>query len=237
MINNYLRNEFRNLDSDYFIQNDDFIVSTQSIVNEDHLNQTERSNTHGTFDNMKRKKTNINFAVTNARSLAPKIESLREYIMELDLTFGVLTESWLRDDQSLENTKDDLSLGSRLGLLIRNRKSARGRNAGGGVAVVYDMNRISLKVIPTKRTGVEVLVVSGRILGLSRRLVVIAAYIPPRTRAAGRDNFLKTIKDNIGFIKESMSNPLIVLAGDFSRFDITPAIQDFPDIQVNMSPP
>ena len=66
--------------------------------------------------------------------------------------------------------------------------------------------------------------------------MIIAAYIPPGTRAERRDNFMDTIARNIGHVKVSMNDPFIILAGDFNRFDMGPAIRDFPDVVLSDCP-
>ena len=114
--------------------------------------------------------------------MAPKIGSVIDAFSELELLFRVVTESWLRDGKDLRDAISDLESGASLGLLTKNKKSRRKRIAGGGVAIAYDKSQINLKVIPVKVGDCEILVSSGKLGGISRKLVVIAAYIPPRTR-------------------------------------------------------
>ena len=57
---------------------------------------------------------------TNARSLKPKMDSLIENIKELQADLTIVTETWMRDKDTQEAAQD-LSLGARLGLLVRNR--------------------------------------------------------------------------------------------------------------------
>ena len=47
------------------------------------------------------KTVNLSFIVTNARSLAPKIDSLVDSFEELELSFAVISESWLRQDERM----------------------------------------------------------------------------------------------------------------------------------------
>ena len=76
----------------------------------------------------------------------------------------------------------------------------------------------------------EVLVTAGSIVGQSRKLVVIGAYIPPGyTQARGR-SCLEYIADMLMEVKRKYREPLIVLAGDFNQWPIEHYIEDFIDI-------
>ena len=54
-----------------------------------------------------------NFTVlnTNARSLCPKIRSLTETMEESVASMAIVTETWFRDGEGLEEGMDDLSEG------------------------------------------------------------------------------------------------------------------------------
>ena len=55
--------------------------------------------------------TPINIVNTNARSLCPKIESLIDCYKALDVTLGIVTETWLADGASLDKDIQDLAKG------------------------------------------------------------------------------------------------------------------------------
>ena len=88
--------------------------------------------------------SSLRFVVANARSLAPKIRSLIDYFNELELSFALITESWLKDGPELVDSLQDLEMGEDLKIMHHNRKSRRGRTAGGGVALVYDLSLIHI---------------------------------------------------------------------------------------------
>lgn len=156
------------------------IPGTSPVVLHDQLKNTTSND---------RKNIPMNFISTNACSLAPKMESLIECFTELDLTFAVITESWLRDDDQLRSTIVDLNEGEDLHLLTRNRKSHNGRRvAGGGVAVAYNRSKINLTKIPVKRGNHEILVATGKIQNLSRKVVIIGIYLPPKIKSEKRKN-------------------------------------------------
>ena len=52
----------------------------------------------------------IIFLLTNARSLAPKIDSLVDFFEELDAHFCILSESWLVDANGLEEQLADFCI-------------------------------------------------------------------------------------------------------------------------------
>ena len=125
----------------------------------------------------------MNFALTNARFLASKADSLVENFCELDLGFMLVTESWLKKGVTLPRNLTDLEHAENLKLIHKSRKSRRGRTAGGGVCLVYDRTKISFKQFPIKTGQSEVVAAVGKIQNIQRKLVVITAYISPKTRA------------------------------------------------------
>ena len=78
-----------------------------------------------------KKTTNMSFIVTNARSLAPKINSLINCFTELDLFFSIVTESWLRDGKELREAVDDLNAGCNLDIITPNRKARKDNRMAG----------------------------------------------------------------------------------------------------------
>ena len=108
------------------------------------------------------------------------MQSLIDYFEELGLSFAVVTESWLYDGKALQDAVDDLEGGVGIGILTRNRARKGRKVAGGGVAVAFDKKRLNLKMIPTRMDGCEIITASGKLRGISRKLVIIAAYIPPK---------------------------------------------------------
>ena len=80
-------------------------------------NSTNISNFSKTSNKQNRrpKTRQFNFLLTNARSLAPKIESLLDYFEELDLSMAIVAESWLKPGEDLE--KVDLQFGESISVL------------------------------------------------------------------------------------------------------------------------
>ena len=93
--------------------------------------------------------SNLTLINTNARSLYPKLNSLLDCMNEVDAKIAAVTETWMGEGRDLERMVQDLSLGSGVGILMRNRhRNGRGV-AHGGVAVLWkegmgDMKRVKL---------------------------------------------------------------------------------------------
>ena len=60
--------------------------------------------------------------VTNARSLAPKIQSMIDNFSELDLNVAIVAESWLKPGESLEREINDLSEGENIGIIHKEKQ-------------------------------------------------------------------------------------------------------------------
>ena len=76
------------------------------------------------------KKINCNLLLTNARSLSPKIDSLLDYIDELDITVAVISESWLKPGYRLDQEIDDLRRGENLDVFHHSRKPKKSGRPG-----------------------------------------------------------------------------------------------------------
>ena len=107
------------------------------------------------------------FAIINARSLPPKIDSLAEFFEEEDWSFAMLTETWLIDGPVCEGTKEELGNQHGIELITLNRREKAGRNTGGGVALAYKKSKITLTNYPARKNGCEFLIAKGRFGGLS----------------------------------------------------------------------
>ena len=144
-----------------------------------------------------------------------------------------MTETWLRDGPELEKDREDLSEGAGLGMVVRNRSRPAGNGVTyGGVAVLWRENFCTFKKVDCPNpSDFEVLVCAGSIPGHSRKMVVIARYLPPnytRTRAAGA---MEYIGDIVTDMKRRFSDPFIIIAGDFNQWKIDEALLDFVDIK------
>ena len=91
-----------------------------------------------------------------------------------------MTETWLRDGRGLDNYVDDLALGAGLGMMYRNRGLATNGVVCGGVAALWRKSLCSMsKLELLNPSDFKVLVYVGKLTKCSRKLVVVACYIPP----------------------------------------------------------
>ena len=109
-----------------------------------------------------RLKNIVTFAVVNARSLAPKLDSLVENFEELDIAFAIVTETWFVEGPIYNQSVEELNLGHGIASICHNRKASAGRNTGGGVAIMAKKSLVSLANYPIKRNGCEIVVGKGR---------------------------------------------------------------------------
>ena len=119
----------------------------------------------------------------------------------------------------------------------KSRKSNRGRNAGGGIAIVYNKMRIRLNEFSLRKGNIEIVCATGKVPNNPRTLAIIAAYIPPKNTAKQDKQTLEYISDLIIKLKDDLNDPIIVLAGDFNRRKIELAYQDHVDLKLHDSPP
>ena len=76
----------------------------------------------------------------------------------------------------------------------------------------------------------EVLPAIGTVAGSSRKLVVIAAYMPPNYSSSRGAACLEFIESLIIDVKRQYRDPFIVLTGDFNQWHIDQALVEFQDI-------
>lgn len=108
----------------------------------------------------------------NARSLAPKIDSLIDCMKETDTHVAIITETWLKDGEGLQRDKEDLALGASLGLLYKNRTHNANGIAYGGVVLIWNEGMINFQEVPLKNPDkFEVLVTVGTVPGQRESLL------------------------------------------------------------------
>ena len=172
---------------------------------------------------------------TNARSLAPKIDSLIECVNELDVSVAVVTETWLKDGPELEQDLLDLEGGAGLSALTLNRDpNPLTGVAHGGVAIIWRKSIGSFKRIPLGLANpekFEVLPTVGSLRGSSRKLVVIGIYMPPNYNVPKANLCLDYIENMMVEIRAKYRDPYIVVCGDFNQWPIERALVEFPDMR------
>ena len=138
--NSFVSPGYVSADSDFYHSTDQVTVNSVNTPN-----SRERAND---IEN----KNKLKILLTNARSLAPKISSLITNMHELDISLGIITESWLQDCAQLEQDIKDLELGESIKLICKNRSSKRRPvdrynskpKRGGGVVIAFKNSQIEL---------------------------------------------------------------------------------------------
>ena len=180
----------------------------------------------------------LNIINTNARSLRPKIPSLIRSFVNLSLMLAIVTETWFAAGDRLELETENLLLGHGLRLQSLNRQPLPSGVAYGGVAVISREAYTKSTIFPFPNPSCfEVLPVSIVMLEIRRKLLVVAAYIPPNYPVPKAKLCLQHISDVVLEIKRRETDPLILVAGDFNQWNIGEALAEFSDMHELSTPP
>ena len=152
---------------------------------------------------------------------------------ETDARIAVVTETWLRDGQLLEEKAYDLAEGAGVGILTKNRKEPAANGVTyGGVAVLWQETHCNFKEVVLRNVGdAEILACAGSLRGHSRTICVLACYLPPNIGRRSSDESLDKITDAVVELKRRFTDPYIIIAGDYNQWKAEDALLDFPDIR------
>ena len=165
------------------------------------------------------------------RSLSPKITSLVDCFDEMEASFAVVTETWLSDGKGLQEDIEHFEAGAGLGMLTRNRPANYRGVSHGGVALIYHLNRCSFKEVKLSNPGnFEVLATVGNFSGYSRKVVVLACYLPLNLKADQAAGALDFIRGAVVEMKRKFQDPYVVVSGDFNQWKVDETLEDFPDL-------
>ena len=168
---------------------------------------------------------------TNARSLCPKVKSLIDCVDEMEAGFAVVTETWLADGPTLQDDTQDLELGVGLSIIHKNMKACANGVTYGGVVIIYRKDTCNFKEIKFEnRANFEVVVAVGAMQGHARKLAVVGCYIPPNYTGQKSGECLQYIADIVAEIKRTNKDPYIVVSGDVNQWDLTMALEEYPDL-------
>ena len=149
--------------------------------------------------------------------------------MQTDL--AIVTETWLTSGPTLDEDIEDLREGSGLGLMVRNRDPGARGHSHGGVGIVFRQSTCNFKELSFDNPErYEVIVALGTIPGHSRKMLVIACYLPPGDNAQRGNGCLDYIEDLIIRLKRKYSDPYLVIGGDFNQWKIHDVVANFPEI-------
>lgn len=173
----------------------------------------------------------MNYGVTSSRSVSAKINSVVENMKELQLHFLIVSETWLRKGRQLEAFKGELQA-NHMGIIHRNRLSC-----GGGIAIIFDSNKMSLKESFRFRAGTEAVCKVGRCAVSNRRKVIVGFYIPPKTDSTGLLGFKVQLKEKLEQIKADIGEFDLYVGGNANRKDIRDSFESFPSVQMLQTRP
>ena len=131
-----------------------------------------------------------------------------------------------------EELAEELSEGNALGFIARSRQPTNNGVVYGGVAVVWRHSMGLFKQVPVKNEEhYEVLIAAGSLKGHSRKLVVVACYIPPGYSKQRGQGALDHVEDVVIEMKRKYQDPFIVVTGDFNQWKINGSLSGFNDIK------
>ena len=194
---------------------------------------TEDEENRENFIQQTKKYNHLNFSLSNARSLAKKVDSLLDMFREKELVFAMVTETWFQNDRYTEQELGDISSAEKIDFICKNRNNKR----GGGVALAFDSTKSSFKRMKICGNKYELIGAIGSTNKNQRKCAVFVLYIPPKQTAKVTSDMLGCLGNAIEKVKQEHTDPYIVIGGDVNRRDLTPAIEDFPDIQIEQTGP
>ena len=141
--------------------------------------------------------------------------------------YFALTGTCLGSSSEVKQGLSDLADCSNIEMLCKNRKTR-----GGGVALAYNSTLAKFKTIQLHNNDYELLCCGGKVGDLQQAFVIFVCYLPPKRSAGTLEAFCVKLSDGIEFVKEKHDNSFIIITGDFNKKCISPALCDFPDIQL-----
>ena len=156
--------------------------------------------------------------LSNAMSLAPKIDEIAYTLNSTNTDIAFFSETWLK-----ETVPDDPIKIKGYQLLRRDRKN----RAHGGVCL-YAKNSIQCKILPDLHSvNHEVLWVELRPNRLPRgfsNIIAAVIYHPPDADNTAKRDYLRS---SLTTVKSKYPNSVTILAGDFNKLDFTSTAKSF----------
>ena len=185
------------------------------------------------------KKNILTIINTNARSLRPKTDSLIDCFEELNVDIAIITETWLKDGPELDQLCSDLELGAGLCTLSLNRAANPTTGvAHGGVAIITRKCAGKFKPFDFPNPdNFEVLCAVGQLTGTSKKLAVVAAYVPPGYSVGRGNACMEFVEDLVVELKRKFDDLFVIYGGDFNQWPAAHAVDEFPDVtEVQLGP-
>ena len=165
--------------------------------------------------------------------MTAKSISLADSFIALKLHAAVVTETWFKGTQDTKEVLEDLAGSFNIETIRRDRKGKR----GGGVAILFNKNLISLKEHRIKTSGYEIVSARGKMPKNTREFFIFAVYLPPSQKVSDTEKALECISSAITDIKITHNNPYIIIAGDINNKQFDLAYRDHHDMAELQTPP
>ena len=175
----------------------------------------------------------LSFINTNARSLAPKVESLFDCMFEKECDLGFVTETWFQDNRTYYDAVREYPSRFSLGIIQRNRSLCASNNRQyGGVAIFFRQKTSQLKEFQFDNPDEhEVVAAVGKVSGVKGKVFCVACYAPPNLAPSKAASLMEFISDVVSEGKRQFNNCSIVVCGDFNQWSTDCITQDHPEIK------
>ena len=166
------------------------------------------------------------------------MSSFIECFLNLTLALAIVSETWFAAGSRLEREAEALLLGNGLRMTCLNRAPLPSGVAYGGVAIVIRDSIFKSKDYKFDNPErFEVLPLSLTHMNIARKILVIAAYIPPGYSVPRGRACLQHICDLVLDMKNKHPDPLLIIAGDFNQWEVGEALAEFSDMTEVLTPP
>ena len=111
--------------------------------------------------------------------------------------------------------------------------------AYGGVAVFFKEEKCRLKPVNLvdNPDDFEILSAIGTLQGHTRKVVIIACYIPPNYNMTRGTGCLDYIQSLVIEAKRRYKDPYVIISGDFNQWDLGYVMEEFRDIKETVAGP
>ena len=176
------------------------------------------------------------FPMMNCRSVCNKVDNLRELLNTIGPSVTMLSETWERDKQRLDNILNSRQFKTKS--YYRKNKSP-----GGGCAIIYDKNRFTATdpdiIVPEEVEAVWTVLTpisrDAKRLRISR-IAVGSIYVSPRSKV--KKETIEHLIQSIHILRAQYDNEInFCIGGDFNHLDITEILESYGALQQIISVP
>ena len=144
---------------------------------------------------------------------------------------AILSETWFqKGDAQLRSLLENISLKDEIKFVRKDRDKR-----GGGVSIAYnaalgDFKKLGLDCL--KRKKWEILCATGKLRGVKKHHIIIAAYLPPSYNREQNSDFMDCLTSVLVEAKTKVPDSWLTLGGDWNGRPLQQITDSFADIQV-----